>query len=203
MRHIIYLASLVVVSFSFSGCATITSGTSQTITITSNVDGAAIFLDGELVGMTPFTGKVKKNKNTFRIEKEGYQIGTVTTSKSLDPLFWGNIITGGTIGSITDFASGAAYTYAPATYQVNLRANGQTLDDFMREVAIRKFAMLYINEISQDLARGAGDYLSALIEIIDSNHVNQKETSKNDIRTALASSRGNQVIFGDVLVNTL
>ena len=175
------------------GCASIVSGTSQTITITSNVDGAGIYLDGQQVGTTPFTGKVKKNKESLRVEQAGFRTGTITLSKTLDAMFWGNIIIGGTLGSSTDFATGAAYSYAPATYHVELKADGVSMIQFRQQLAVRKFAMIYIDEISRDLATGEGDYLTALVTLLE---VEDRAFAANEIRAALEASHGDQLRFG-------
>lgn len=197
MRHTHrILAGLAAVSV--AGCATITSGTTQSISVSSNVEGAEIFLDGVVIGTTPFTGPVDKNKEQFRIEAEGYQTETVSLSKSLEPIFWGNIIIGGTLGSITDFASGAAYQYAPASYQVDLQRAGQTTAEFQHEVAVRKFSMIYIDEIALDLANGGGDYLSALLEIM--NGEQGAAVAGADVERAMEASGGYPVQFGDQVV---
>lgn len=199
MKYLACLVSLVLVgSLVLGGCATIATGTSQTISITSNVDGAQLFLDGQLIGTTPFHGTVKKNKKVITIEKEGYRSEKIVLSKTLEGAFWGNIIIGGTVGSITDFASGGAYTYAPATYQIDLKDNSQTALGFELELAVRKFSMIYIDDISRDLASGQGEYLSALIALV--NTENSSPRTISNVRTALEASGGNHVEFGAAMV---
>lgn len=182
-------------------CATIVKGSTQTITVSSNVQGATVLLDGVIVGTTPFTGMVKKNKGMLTVQKEGYRPGTVSLSKSLEPIFWGNIITGGTLGSITDFASGAAYQYAPASYQVDLQAGAQSNGDFERRVAARKFAMIYLDEVSIDLAKGGGDYLSALVSIVNGD--GPARVDGLAVRDALQASGGHPVAFGRRIVDLI
>jgi len=58
LRRLAIGISVVVVS----ACATIASGKTQAISVSSNVEGADVFLDGILIGQTPFTGPVAKNK---------------------------------------------------------------------------------------------------------------------------------------------
>jgi hypothetical protein len=182
------------------GCATIVAGTTQSMSITSNVDGAEIYLDGEKIGTTPFNGPVKKNGKELRLELRGHRTSTVVLSKTLEGVFWGNIIFGGTLGSITDFASGAAYAYAPATYQVDLKADGVSMDQFNRQVSARKFAMLFIDEISRDLAAGSGDHLSALSGLIAPEN---SAAGLDVVRSALRNSGGDQVLFGRAMVASL
>lgn len=182
-------------AIAITSCATIASGRTQAITVGSNVDGAEIFLDGVSIGSTPFTGEISKGGTNLRIEAQGYQSQTVSLSRSLDPVFWGNIIIGGTLGSITDFAAGAAYQYSPATYQVELRSSDQDLADFTEQLVLRKFSMLYADEISRDLGQGGGEHLEALVGLLSEN--NDREITASDIRIALQRSQGDLFEFGE------
>lgn len=195
------LATAVLAGVAVAGCATVISGTTQMMTISSNVDGAEIFLDGEKIGTTPFTAAVPKNKSAVRVEAEGYQGENLSLSKSIDPMFFGNIIIGGTLGSITDFATGAAFQYAPSTYQVELRARGQSEQAYRGQLATRKFAMVYATEISQDIAAGGGEYLDALMKIM--TEYAGAAATESDVRNAMAASRGNVVRFGQEVVELL
>lgn len=202
MKKSVALSALFAVAmFVVTSCATITSGTTQAISVSSNVQGAEVYLDGDKIGTTPFNGNVKKGKSTLRIEAPGHSSETLSLSKSLDPKFWGNIIVGGTLGSITDFASGAAYQYAPASYQVELRANGQSGEAYHLQLVVRKFAMIYIDDISRDLASGSGEHLSALVELI--NRGSTIRVTAREIRSAMHSSRGEPSVFGRKVVELL
>jgi hypothetical protein len=193
MKRVV-LCGVVVAALVSGGCATIMKGKNQTMTITSNVDGAEVLLDGQRIGATPFTGLVPKNKSMLMLQKTGYQTANVALSKTLEPAFWGNIIIGGTLGSITDFATGAAYQYAPASYQVELKAASQSDAEFEQQVKLRGFAMIYIDEISRDLGRGNGDHLSALLSLLNADRSNAIAAAQ--VRDALVTSRGDQVAFG-------
>jgi hypothetical protein len=106
-----------------SGCATIIKGTSQTVSINSNVTGADVIVNGEPVGQTPFTGPIKrKSGTTVTVKKEGYQTKTITLTTEVESIFWGNIIFGGFFGSTTDLTTGAMYYYAPATLEIDLNS---------------------------------------------------------------------------------
>jgi len=198
-RHRIVGAGILVVAL--AGCATIVAGTQQTISVSSNVDGADVLLDGLKIGTTPFAGPVPKSKGVLTVQKDGYKSATVALATTIEPIFWGNIIIGGTLGSITDFASGAAYQYAPASYQVDLKAAGQAQADFERRVAARKFAMIYLDKVSADLARGSGDYLGALLSIV--NGAGAGRAGPSEIRRALVASDAEPVVFGQRVVELI
>lgn len=101
-----------------SGCATVISGTNQTLTFNSNVDGVNVYVDGALIGQTPVSASFKKNKvQTVMFTKEGYETVTREVTKEFDPVaalsfFWDF--------STTDFVTGAVYEYAPNAIYVEM-----------------------------------------------------------------------------------
>lgn len=102
-----------------SGCASIISGTNQDITFDSNPQGAKVYLNGMIMGTTPFTFNAKKNKfNNLRVEKEGYASINRSVSKSYDPValinvFWDL--------STTDVLTGAIVKYDESHYFFDLQ----------------------------------------------------------------------------------
>ena len=119
MKKIIISLSILSALIICTGCATVLSGTSQTITFDSSPSGASIFLDGERIGMTPFTTSLKKNKySSFRIELEGYHTISRQLDKKFDIVYLLNVFWD--LGT-TDFISGAIYKYAQNSYFVELQ----------------------------------------------------------------------------------
>ncbi len=98
----IILALFVISVFFFQNCATIISGTSQEIPVTSNPSGAKIIVDGKEIGYAPLNLKLKKKRNhIIRIEKEGYNPLEIRIISKLLPkgnTSIGNILLGGTAG---------------------------------------------------------------------------------------------------------
>lgn len=201
-KSALVVTSFILIAGLAAGCATVMTGTTQLMTINSNIDGATLYMDGQEIGTTPFTGTVPKNKETLRVEKDGYRSETVALSKTLVPNFWGNIIIGGTLGSITDFATGAAYSYAPATYQVELRAEEQSSLDYQQQLVVRKFAMVYIDEIARDLGRDVGGpHLDGLVRLL--RKCGNETASRGDVEPALTNSRGRPQAFGEHVVSMI
>jgi len=186
----------------FTGCATIARGTSQKITINSNVSGASIELNGVPIGVTPFTGEFKKGKNnTITIREEGYVSQSFILKKKIDGVafFVGNFfIIGGTTGSTTDGISGAMWLYNPTTYFIQLQEDGQSNLDYSNELAIRKFAMINHSQIALDAGKNGGEYTDALADLMKSKM--DKETAMLNIQNALEKSKGDQVVFGNELI---
>jgi hypothetical protein len=111
-----------------SGCATIVAKSSQTITITSVPDGAAVNIanaagTGVHSGNTPMTVTLKKGRGYFkpehytvRINKEGFQPQQMTIDGAVNGWYFGNIVFGGLIGMLAvDPSTGAMYTLKPNT----------------------------------------------------------------------------------------
>ena len=114
-------AALFIGFFALSGCATILSGSDQPVTIQSSPEGADILMNGIVMGTTPFTMNVTRDSNTMlSIKKEGYKTETQLMNTKLNPMFWGNILFGGLLGSTTDTVSGASREYAPGVIFVKL-----------------------------------------------------------------------------------
>jgi len=102
-----------------SGCATIISGDTEAVTFNSSPEGADVYIDGALVGRTPISMVLKKNKKDVAMfKKDGYQVVTRELTKSYDPVTMGSIFWD---LSITDFLSGAAMEYEPKSYYIELR----------------------------------------------------------------------------------
>ena len=116
-----YTLSLVMLSVIviFTGCATVISGISQDITFESSPSGAAVFLDGERYGVTPFTATLKKNKfKSFRVELDGYNTISRSLGKEVDlvallSVFWD-------FGT-TDVLTGAVMKYDSNSYFIELQ----------------------------------------------------------------------------------
>lgn len=104
-----------------SSCATILKGSDQLVTISSNVQGATVSVNGKEVGKTPFTGEIERGSETVVVlTAKNYQAKTITLDTAIEPIFWGNVILGGVLGSTTDYSTGSMYKYAPVNINVDL-----------------------------------------------------------------------------------
>ena len=114
---------LVVCAGYLSGCATIISGSTQKVNVTSNPSGAMAKVDGNLAALTPtvFTLE-RKQDHTVEVSKEGYRTATVILRHTMNGATAGNILAGGVIGIGVDAMSGAMYKLIPDRIDVNLEA---------------------------------------------------------------------------------
>lgn len=156
----------------FVGCATLVDGTTQVVTFNSTPPGAEVLVSGSPIGVTPVSTQVKRSKNQIvTVRKEGFAEQHVTLQTKLNTTFWGNFITGGTVGSITDGISGAAIEYAPNTYFITLPPIEPTPEDqsrFERQREVRSFVLRNIDRLQRDISVGEGEHLDALLTLLRS-----------------------------------
>lgn len=118
------LISALIVTFLFSGCASIIHGPIQTVDFNSQPTGAKITIDGKDYGTTPKSvdlrrkGRLRgeseeKISYNVKIELEGYYPYELKVKREMDGWFVGNIIFGGLIGIIIDAANGSMYKLTP------------------------------------------------------------------------------------------
>jgi hypothetical protein len=101
-----------------SGCSSIVSGTTQTLTVNTSPEGAncKFFREGLVIGevsQTPGSVLVKKTKHDITVEctKKGYEKTTYFNKSDIEGATVGNVILGGGIGWAIDSASGADNKY--------------------------------------------------------------------------------------------
>lgn len=101
-----------------TGCATLTKGASQTITVNTDPTGATCTLsrDGKTVAVvnpTPGSIPVEKASGTISLicKKTGYHDSAGALASEFQAMTFGNILFGGLIGLAVDAASGAMNQY--------------------------------------------------------------------------------------------
>ena len=135
MKKVLTTACLVA-ALTMTGCASIISGSTQTLTFKSVPEQASISISnkaGEKVhtGVTPVTVTLKRGNGYFKpaaydvtFKKEGFQAKTIQVTGSVNGWYVANIIFGGLIGLlIVDPATGAMYTLNPSDINAVLEDN--------------------------------------------------------------------------------
>ncbi|MFO1304056.1 MAG: hypothetical protein U1F54_10015 [Burkholderiales bacterium] len=109
-----------------SGCATITKGTTQTVTVATDPAGATCKLtrDGQplaVVNPTPGSIPIERGRGTIAVDcrRDGYLEASGAMSSEFQAMTFGNILFGGLIGVAVDAASGAMHEY-PAMVTITL-----------------------------------------------------------------------------------
>jgi uncharacterized protein YceK len=118
MRNLIFLLIFVGTLLFTSGCASIMSGTSQSVSVQTEPDSAkATFLNrkGEAVSVqqTPCVVSLKRSEQyRLKLEKENYQPLEGELKKGLNGWYLGNVFFGGVLGFlIIDPGTGAMWSY--------------------------------------------------------------------------------------------
>lgn len=199
MKFLYYSVCLFLLSFCLSGCATIVTGTDQNVTFNSTPDGATVTVDGKVVGKTPFSMKIKKERNlSLKFEKEGYKPYTRKLKTTMNGWFLGNIITGGLLGSTTDGVSGAMIEFSPDEYFVTLSPNTPFGISTSKPRKIKELLVAFGNDIRVELSGGVGEKLDSILNILET-----KETEKNTtikVLSRLAVENENNLDFANTII---
>lgn len=157
-----------------NGCASIVSGTEQTVTFNSDPDGADVIVGGRIVGKTPVTVKISRITNqTLTFEKNGYKSYSAPLSTTTNGWFWGNILIGGLFGSTTDSSTGAMHQYSPDNYFITLTPAGSFGTATTRPRQIKEMVLAFGSEIRAGLATGRGEELDGLLAIMEVSPVDK------------------------------
>lgn len=118
MGHRLLGLVLVLMAGLFTGCATVVSGTTQSIGVNTDPEGADCQFrrKGVLVGRvnpTPGTMQVGKDHDSVSVlcTKEGFDDTAGVIGSEFQAMTLGNILLGGVIGVVVDAASGAMMKY--------------------------------------------------------------------------------------------
>ena len=118
--HRIIIGIILGSSFLTAGCATVTTGTEQNITLVTekNVTGAKCELTDAkskkwYVASTPGSANVHRGDGPMSVicEKSGYRTANLMVDETLAGATLGNILIGGGVGILVDAVSGSAQRY--------------------------------------------------------------------------------------------
>lgn len=118
MKNILFIISCLLCTFIFTGCATITSKT-QTVTVTSDVDGANVYHGSKYIGKTPLQFDTKKAKLSFTLTKDGYENQKILIDRKFRGNMWLGYFFG--IGPLVDLCTGQAYKFKQTDYFVSMK----------------------------------------------------------------------------------
>lgn len=158
------------VALTMTGCASIFSGTTQTLTFKSVPDAANITITNKLgekihTGSTPATVTLKRGNGYFKpagyqvtFSKEGFQTKTVQVKATVNGWYIANIIFGGLIGFlIVDPITGAMYTLSPS--DINTLLDAAQLSTTKKEQ--QSLTVMLVQDIPVDMMKRA-QYIATL-----------------------------------------
>ena len=121
--------SIVALAATLGGCASVTRGTTETISISSTPAGAEATvsgLDNPTACITPCAVVAKRSADiSITFAKPGFETEVVTLTKEIPATgaagFAGNVLVGGLVGMGVDAATGAAMDHKPNPVMIELR----------------------------------------------------------------------------------
>jgi hypothetical protein len=131
-----------------TGCATITTGTSQVVLVDTEPTGAICRfsrLDEEIGVVNPTPGMLHVDKSIYSLaaacSKDGFYPAGGLLNSNYQPMTMGNALFGGVVGVIVDSASGAQSIY-DASIKVTLKKIetvnlNQVIDDIKHNGALK------------------------------------------------------------------
>ena len=158
MLVLVALAALAMLN---AGCATLTKGSTQTVTVDTDPSGAICTLTRDakplaVVNPTPGSIPISKSSGAVSVicKKDKYLDAAGTMTSQFQAITFGNILFGGLIGVAIDAASGASHEY-PALVTITLipaqfptLADRDTFFDRMRQTLLKEAA-----EVKQRIAK--------------------------------------------------
>ena len=175
MKNLLLILSILIF---ISSCATIMTGKTQEITFDSEPQGAEVTVNGRVIWKTPTTIQLDMKKDqSVSFKLEGYKTQTRRLETKIQGFFWGNIVSGGFIGSTTDGITGGMHEYSPNQYYITLSKDKNVSSTIYgsEKAEVKEFIVLSYRSLMVDLSRGKGDYLDSLLSMLD-----VKESNKND-----------------------
>ncbi len=164
--------ALVLLMVQLTGCATIFTGTNDTITFDANVPGVQLTIDGLYKGELPLTLKISRNfmngqQFKAKFEKEGFETQEFQLQREFNYVAVLDITSVLTSGGI-DVLTGALMKFSPTEYHVDLKESRKRADapDFERSKFLYGYALRNYRNLQLDIARGQGEYLSAFISAV-------------------------------------
>ncbi|MBI1953816.1 MAG: hypothetical protein HYS41_06820 [Candidatus Omnitrophica bacterium] len=132
MKRFIRPTTLVLVAALLAGCASIIHGSQQSVRVMSSPSGAVVRVNlNSMATTTP--GVLSLNRKevgyVLTFEKQGYKPVEVSLRRTVDGWLFGNILFGGIVGIVIDFASGSAYKLTPDEVTMALDRMGASLKD--------------------------------------------------------------------------
>jgi hypothetical protein len=155
------------------------NGTTQPISVNSNVSGAEVHLDGQLLGQTPLTVVVhRRKKASFLVTKPGYIPVTLHAhGEFTSAFFWGDVLTGGLgfglpglLSTTVDGSNDALYEFEPGNFFADLHQENVPVAQSSKAKQtsqIIRFCLDSFPMLALEIGVGRGEHVEALCELAD------------------------------------
>lgn len=165
-----------------AGCGTVFSGSTQDISIDSNVKDVKIYIDGAYACNTPCVYPVERASGSISIvgKKEGYEDVGIAVKSKINPVAWGNLIM--PYSWTTDIVSGSAWKYRQDGVYLEMEKEKRTktaANIFTGDSETRRFALFNYGNLKAEATQGGGEYMTALSELTGKSQLELKEIINN------------------------
>lgn len=140
---------LIVAVIGFSSCATLFTGTKDTIRFDSNPQGATVYKDGVELCKTPCSVPIKRDINETHIEYrlDGYETRIFTLDQEFNVVSVINL--GNLLGWAIDIVSGSIMRYDRKAYDIEMEMDYRAMLSNPEEIHINSEEMFIDVYVSQ------------------------------------------------------
>ncbi|TCK17919.1 hypothetical protein DFR30_1173 [Thiogranum longum] len=172
-----------------TGCATLFSPSSDTVSFESEQSGIEAFVEGKKVGEVPFS--IDLDREVFKhkfitFKKPGYKTMQMRVKKSLNKTSLFNLTSWPSW--LTDAMSGNMMEYSPGHYIIELEPK-EPATQSQQDAILKRFVWSQFINIRRDVARGHGDYRDTLDKLAQENFQRLPAWSNQALALAVTSSQ--------------
>jgi hypothetical protein len=163
---------LVAASIATGGCATMFTGTTDTLTFDANVPGVRLTIDGQYRGELPLALTMSRNfmggqQFVARFERDGYAPQEFRLNREFNTVAILDVTSIPTSGGV-DVLTGSLLKFSPTGYHVQMLEAGKSAAsaEFRRSTTLWGYALVNHRNLQKDIARGGGPYLSSFASAV-------------------------------------
>ncbi len=167
IRRLVVGLPLALAPFLLDGCATIFTGTNDTLTFAANVPGVRLTIDGQYRGELPLTLPMSRNfmggqQFVAKFERNGYVTQEFKLNREFNTVAILDVTSLPTSAGI-DVLTGALLRFSPTDYHVQMLKAGQSAasPEFQRSTSLYRHVLANHRSLQKDIARGGGEVLSS------------------------------------------
>lgn len=177
---------LIPVIMLLNACGTVFSGTSQTVSFDSNVQGVEVYDNSAIICETPCAVKIRRRQDgkTLVAMKKGYKTQQIPLDTTVNILFLGNIFS--LAGATTDAATGGMWQYSPGQFYIYMSKSEETLQkEELKKREISSFILKNYASLRSEAQNQEGEYLHSLYLLTDVNEYDLAELCKTTVTPPL------------------
>ncbi|TMG77232.1 MAG: hypothetical protein E6H75_06735 [Betaproteobacteria bacterium] len=166
--RLLLVLSLVSAPIQLNGCATIFTGTTDTLKFNANVPGVRLTIDGEYKGELPLTLTMSRNfmngqQFKAKFEAAGHETQEFQLKREFNYVAILDITSIPTSGGI-DLLTGSLMKFSPDEYHVQMLKKGGKPGsaEFERSKRLYRYALMNYRKVQLDIVHGGGEYLESL-----------------------------------------